>query len=94
MIILPHLGKEYYPKSQLHNLVASYWMNTTLIGCRIVRQQIIDLNRVQKQILTLKSLHLVSVHDAIESSTEPPMRTNFRSHPSINMPSRNSSPTK
>jgi hypothetical protein len=57
MIILPHLGKEYYPKSRLQKLVTSYWMNTTLTGSgirySIVRQQIIDLNRVQKQILIL-----------------------------------------
>ena len=58
MIVLPHLGKEYYPKSQLQKLVTSYWMNTTLTGSGIRMQYskgiITNLNIANKQILTLR----------------------------------------
>jgi len=48
MIVLPHLGKEYYPKSQLQKLVTSYWMNTTLTGSGIRMQYSKEINHQSK----------------------------------------------
>jgi hypothetical protein len=49
MIVLPHLGKECYPKSRLQKLVTSYWMNTTLTGSAIRMNYSTRINRQSKQ---------------------------------------------
>ena len=48
MIGLPHLGKEYYPKSQFQKLVTSYWMNTTLTSSGIRMQYSKEINHQSK----------------------------------------------
>lgn len=91
---LPHLGKEHCPKSQMQQLETSYYTSTTLVASGVKHTVQFNQTIITGKTHIYQFLHLVSAQDAIESSTEPCKRTNFKSHPSTNKPSRNPSPTQ